>query len=103
MLLFIGYKQWRWGGWKVILLDSKGDELVERKVSIKKAEEILNDESELSVYLKGICSPYRFLKIDLITKGKELGILDVDRKKQLISINQSNYKEESQNGNVKPT
>lgn len=85
LTVYMGYKRWRWGGWNVIVTGDDGERLVERDVSIKKAEE-LEDDSELSVFVKGICSPYRQLNFDVIVVGKPSGFLTIDKKERNIYI-----------------
>lgn len=84
---FVGYilatavlEQWhnlRWGGWRLII--KKGDEvLTERKLTTELRRRIDADQNELSVYVKGVVSPYMFLTIDICSeKAKELGLIHI--------------------------
>ncbi|MBI1390128.1 MAG: hypothetical protein GC154_16930 [bacterium] len=95
--LYLAYKKLRWGGWKIKLYDSQNNLLIERNISTKKAEDIISDESDLSDYLKGVCSPYQYLKVDIVVRGKELGLLDVNKKERIITINLAKYRENFSN------
>ena len=71
-------KERRFGGWMVIVRHG-ADELCRRPVGTKKAEEVLDDESSLSVFLKGVASPFGWLTIDLVSpEAAERGLLKVD-------------------------
>ena len=64
----------KYGGWHVII--KKKEEIkVDRAISVRKAKEILNEPADLSVFLKGIVSPYSSLNCDLIKEGECRGLL----------------------------
>ena len=91
-LFFIGQKLWKerkFGGWTVEVNDINGQHVMSRPVGTKKTEEILDDLSTLSVFLKGLVSPFGWLKIDLVTKGVELGALKIDNTKKQFVIDLS--------------
>lgn len=80
-----GWEKWRYGGWQVRVI--RGDELIlERPISPPKAKEILREPSELSVFLKGVVSPYEFIGCDLIGEGRDMGLLVEDRKNKRFII-----------------
>ena len=76
----------KFGGWQVIVIKD-GAEEVNRAISVAKAKEILEEPAEKSVFLKGVVSPYGWIKCDLIKHGKELGVLDEDYAQRRITIN----------------
>lgn len=83
VMLFYGYKKWKFSGWKVIVKD--GDTVrTTRLVGPKKAEQVLDDTSDLSVFIKGVVSPYcRHLNEDVISdKSRESGLFkQLDKEK----------------------
>lgn len=73
------WERWRFGRWVVVL--KRGDEvLLERPISPRKAKEILEEPAELSVFLKGVVSPYAWIACDLVGRGREIGLLVEDRR-----------------------
>lgn len=74
----------RYGGWKVVI-KQPGEKDHVRTITPGKAKEILDSEEDLSVYLKGVASSYGWLNCDLITEGRECGMLeDAPEKKRFI-------------------
>lgn len=75
------FRQWRdqkrYGGWHVTVV-RKGEALVDRPVSVRKAKEVLDESSELSVFIKGVVSPYARLNCDILDKEKYPGLLIQD-------------------------
>lgn len=82
-------KKHRFDGWTVEILNRNGQHVLSRKVGMQKAEAIFDDESDMSVYLKGLCSPYGWLAIDLVTDGPKKGALEIDRSAKQIRIDLS--------------
>lgn len=82
VVLGIGFTQLvrsRWdehlyGRWHVIIKNKK-EIKVNRAISVRKAKEILDDPADLSVFLKGIVSPYALLNCDIIEEGDCRGLL----------------------------
>lgn len=73
-LFFLFYTKQKFSGWKVVVKEGER-ECVKRNVGPKKAEQILDDQSDLSVFLKGIVSPYCNLKEDLMSeKARNTGL-----------------------------
>ena len=68
----------RFGNWKVILMRD-GNPVLQRAISPRKARELSEEPAELSVFLKGIASPYAWITCDLIEEGKKIGLLAEDR------------------------
>jgi len=71
----------RYGRWYVII-KNKEEIKVNRAISVRKAKEILDEPADLSVFLKGVVSPYALLNCDIIGKGERLGLLirdDINR------------------------
>ena len=77
---------WRYGNWKVIIIKD-GKNILTRQVTSEKASHLLHEPADLSVFLKGIVSPYAHIKCDLITKGKEKGLFEDLRKERNFVIN----------------
>lgn len=75
------FRQWRdqkrYGGWHVIVT-KKNAALVDRPISVRKAKEVLDESSELSVFIKGVVSPYARLNCDILDKVKYPGLLIQD-------------------------
>ncbi len=68
-----------YGGWHVVV--RRGDRVtLRRAISAPKAKEILTEPAELSVFLKGVISPYERIRCDLLEEGRKIGLLVEDRK-----------------------
>ncbi len=80
------YKKMRWGGWEAKVV--KGDQvLTSRKISPDRAETILNDDNELSVYIKGVVAFYDWLNMDICSdEARTEKLLIIDRKKGMLHI-----------------
>lgn len=77
-ILFVQYGQraydnWKYGNWRVIV-HLKGEDKVNREISPGKVKEILSEPAEMSVFVKGVASPYGWINCDILTKGKEIGL-----------------------------
>ncbi|MGV6817451.1 MAG: hypothetical protein ACWA44_09335 [Thiotrichales bacterium] len=83
------YKRWRYGGWSLSIY--KGEEkLVQREISAPLAEKLL-DLNELSVYIKGVVSPYTRLNTDIASKeATDSGLMVIDRKQRQYVVNIAN-------------
>lgn len=73
------------GGWRVVVW-KKGAIEVDRAISAEKAKEILLEPSELSVFLKGVASPYGWINCDILQKGIEEKLFVRDDAKRLLTI-----------------
>lgn len=81
-------RQWdrrQYGGWRVIVLKA-GKTEVDREISVEKAKQILQEPSELAVFLKGVASPYDWINCDIIQKGKEEGLFVRSDQARLLTI-----------------
>jgi len=67
------YEKWRYGNWR-ILVKRAGEELVNREISTGKVKEILSEPAEMSVFVKGVASPYGWINCDVLTIGKDNGL-----------------------------
>lgn len=80
VLIWNRYKVFRFGGWHVSIRQD-GKEIARRDISARKAEIVLDDDADLSVFIKGVVSPYGWLNTDvlnLIMVSKSLKMIDVD-------------------------
>ncbi|MBC8446147.1 MAG: hypothetical protein H8D78_00205 [Chloroflexi bacterium] len=57
-----------------------------RKISAGKAREILEEPADLSVFLKGVVSPYAWVNCDIIEEGRKIGLLQEDRQNRVFTI-----------------
>lgn len=80
------YKERKFGGWILRVIGPDGEVVTERKIGMRKAEDVLDDDSSLSVYAKGVVSPHATLTVDLVTRGREIGLLEIDKKHKLILV-----------------
>lgn len=87
------YDNWRYGRYSVRILQN-GEEKVNRPISPRKAEEVLNESADLAVFLKGVASPYGWINCDLISKGQAIGLLVIDRQKRELLIDLDKNPEE---------
>ena len=67
----------KYGRWHVIIKENDVIK-VNRAISVRKAKEILEEPADLSVFLKGIASPYGILNCDIIEEGERCGLLIKD-------------------------
>jgi len=81
-----GWENWRYGRWRVIIV-KENQTLLDRAISYPKAKEILDEPSELSVFLKGVVSPYGWINCDILDEGVKLGLLHKDVENRLFVIN----------------
>lgn len=79
------YEKWKYGRWRVIVL-SHGEEKVNREITTGKVKEILSEPVDMSVFIKGVISPYGWLNCDLLTTGKDIGLFVENRKERRLVI-----------------
>ena len=92
-----GWEKWRYGGWSVKV--KRGNEpILERSISPTKAKEILQEPAELSVFLKGVVSPYEIIRCDLIEEGSDIGLLKEDKENKVFVIDLEKNPPPSQGG-----
>ena len=97
------YMKWKWGGWEIKVYNNieKDNEepLTIRNLSTHSAKRIVNDEGELSVYVKGIISPYARLTIDIASRNAiDIGLIDIgvkSKKKILIDLSKNPSEKDS--------
>ncbi len=76
----------RYSGWHVILI-KEGKQILQRKISYKKLKAIQDESADLSVYLKGVASPYTWFKqVDIIEDGEKLGLIYIDPEAKTYTI-----------------
>lgn len=68
------YYERRFAGWRVRLIKEK-EQRLDRPISPRKAREIYEETADLSVFLKGVASPYGYITCDIIQDGEDLGLL----------------------------
>lgn len=76
----------RFGGWRILVRLPDGTVGTDRPISVVKARAILDDDADLSVYVKGVASTYGWINCDPTTRGREIGLLVVDSKKREILV-----------------
>lgn len=79
------WDRWRYGGWHVLVIKN-GEEKVNRAISVRKAKDILREAADLSVFLKGVASPYGWITCDMTEKGKDCGLYNKDDARRRIVI-----------------
>ncbi len=75
----------RFGGWRARIVRGETP-VVERRVSAPKVREILEEPAELSVFLKGLVSPYDTLRCDILEQQKHPGLLTIDRAARTLTV-----------------
>jgi hypothetical protein len=91
------YENRRYGGWRVIVqMNEKG--LVDREISPGKLKEILEEPSEMSVFIKGVASPYAWINCDVLTEGKRLGLFMEEREQRRLVIDLDKNPKVQKNG-----
>ena len=79
------YDRRRYGGWQVIV--KRGDTVIDvRPVSSGKIKQVNDIPEDLSVFLKGVASGYEWINCDLVTEGRNLGLLVEDKVARKIVI-----------------
>ena len=96
------YDKMKHGGWRVVILEN-GSPIVNREVSYQKTKQVQQESADLSVFLKGVVSPYCHINCDLISEGKELGLLVVDEEKKQFIINLDNNPDQADASGDAPT
>lgn len=84
-VLRMAWKKSRFSGWTVTVIKPDGEVGTNRPIGEKKIEEILDDMTTMSVYLKGLVSPYGWLVIDLVVDGPKMGVLDINKRSKTIT------------------
>jgi hypothetical protein len=79
------YDKWRYGGWRVMIIQN-GQKVLDRRISEGKAKVIVEIPEDRGVFLKGLASPFGWINCDLIEDGPKLGMLAEDRAKRTYTI-----------------
>jgi len=79
------WDEWKYGRWRVVILKA-GQTAVDRAISVEKTKQILNEPSELSVFLKGVASPYGWINCDILDEGRKRGLLIEDHVKRVLTV-----------------
>jgi hypothetical protein len=94
------YENWKYGNWKVVV-HLRGEDKVNREISPGKVKEILSEPAELSVFVKGVASPYGWINCDVLTEGKDLGLFLEDRTNRRLVIDLDKNPKDDNSTNVK--
>jgi len=79
-------KRRRWSRWRIRLLRDS-EQLVDRQLSAQVAERVVGDPSELSVFVKGVVSPYAKLNMDIVAQDSfSMGLLRIDKRERTITV-----------------
>ncbi len=79
------WEQWRFGRWRVVVVKG-GQVKVDRAISVEKAKQIIREPSELSVFLKGVASPYGWINCDILDEGRKVGLLVEDHAGRVFTV-----------------
>jgi hypothetical protein len=94
------YENWKYGNWKVVV-HLRGEDKVNREISPGKVKEILAEPAEMSVFVKGVASPYGWINCDVLTEGKDLGLFLEDRTNRRLVIDLDKNPKDDNSTNVK--
>ena len=84
------YQKWRWGNWQIVVNRGK-DELARRNIAPARARMIHEDETDLSIYIKGVVSFHDRLKVDVCsTEAKSSKLLTIDKGRREITVDLAN-------------
>ena len=87
-LMSVTWERWRYGGWTVYIMRGE-EEVLREEIPPAKAKELLHDPISLRIYLKGLVSSYAWLRLDLLTQGREIGLFREDRARRRFVIDLS--------------
>ena len=82
ILAYLAYKvsEFKYKGWQAVIKNGS-ESLCTRNVGVRKAKELLDDETSLSVYIKGLCSPFGWLNADVVAEeSRKSGLFGEDTK-----------------------
>jgi hypothetical protein len=77
---------WRYGRWTMTVLQNGEVKLDRIPITPEKIKQVTDIPEDMPVFLKGMCSPYKILRCDLMREGVELGGLIIDDQKRQIVI-----------------
>lgn len=87
------FMKWLWGGWCIILKEGEKT-ITEREMSPTTYKRIKEDDTELSVYIKGVVSPFAWINIDVVSdEARQSKFLQWDQANKLIIIDLSKNKD----------
>lgn len=86
----------RYSNWHVII-QKDNTTILTREISCSKLKQIQLEPSDLAVFLKGVASPYTWIKCDIIEEGDKLGFLIVDRSQKTYTLNLDKDRESKPN------
>lgn len=95
------YENWKYGNWRVIV-HLKGEDKVNREISPGKVKEILSEPAEMSVFIKGVASPYGWINCDVLTEGKKIGLFVEKPEERHLLIDLDKNPRDDHNSKVKP-
>jgi hypothetical protein len=73
-------------GWTIQVIKADGEIGTDRKISVTKMKQVLADDSDMSVFIKGVASTYGWLNVDPMTKGRENGLLTIAERKIIVDL-----------------
>ena len=77
---------WRHGRWTLTIIQNGDVKMNKIPITPEKMKQITDIPEDMPVFLKGMCSPYKILRCDLMREGVELGGLIIDDQKREIII-----------------
>ncbi|MGB4323129.1 MAG: hypothetical protein WBJ23_07300 [Anaerolineaceae bacterium] len=77
---------WRYGRWTITIKHANVVKLDKIPITPEKIKQVTDIPEDMPVFLKGMCSPYKILRCDLMREGVELGGLIIDDQKREIII-----------------
>lgn len=77
---------WRYGRWTITIKHANVVKLDKIPITPEKIKQVTDIPEDMPVFLKGMCSPYKILRCDLMREGAALGGLNIDRQKRQIII-----------------
>ncbi len=77
------------GGWHVEVV-KEARPVVQRDISTRKAKEILTESADLSVFVKGVASPYGWINCDVIQNFEEAEEKRTPRDRRLLHLDREN-------------
>lgn len=96
------YENWKYGGWRVIV-HQNGKDVVNREISPGKVKEILAEPAEMSVFIKGVASPYGWINCDVLTEGKRLKLFEQKMEERRLVIDLDKNPKNRNGGTEKQT
>lgn len=73
-------------GWRIKVIQPDGEVGTDRELSFRKARAILEEPSDMSVFVKGVASTYGWLNVDPLTKGRDLGVFRIEGRTIVVDL-----------------